>query len=264
MPVTYPESIINKASDAPFSSDRPQISVLNDIPSAYLDAISEFAYGLQLENFFTLTFDPGLPSILTDENNWLNIDQRIKGTSSKQIVDIVQSEGLFKRFGVLFVRGLSIPGYNSNYEMAGSQYRDFKAVPAMGAVAADNRITTQIIDTHISFVDFIIRPWVILNTHYGFVERNPADPQGSLINGLRLNSMTLTQYARTGAYVNRAGNQDVIISASDLQIIKRISLYKCTPVNAPGFDVRQDSNPNSAKNRDVDWVFQDIEIDIPG
>lgn len=263
MPVTYPLSTVNRLSDAPFVSDRPQISRIDDIPSSYLDAISEFAYGLQLESFFTLTFEPGLPAILTDENNWLNIDQKIKGTSSKQLIDIVQSEGLFQRFGVLFIRGVSIPGYNSGYELAGSQYRDFKAVPAMGPVQADNRIITQIIDTHVSFVDFIIRPWVILNTHYGFVERNPADPQGSLINSLRLNYMTLTQYARTGATINRANN-DVVISASDLQVMKRISLYKCTPVAAPGFDVRQDSNPNSMRTRDVEWVFQDIEIDIPG
>lgn len=60
---------------------------------------------------------------------------------------------------------------------------------------AQNKVNINFRETNTSFADLIMRPWLILASHYGYVARNPQDSQ-ELLKSPKVN-MTIVQYSPT-------------------------------------------------------------------
>jgi hypothetical protein len=101
-----------------------------------------------------------------------NIDTDIKKMTSEQ----------YQRTdaGCVFINGVSIPAetYSTSYvDLPNGSGRGFIPGIVGGNRASFNPVTTRIIETNRSFTHSVIRPWVILASHYGLVARATDDPK---------------------------------------------------------------------------------------
>ena len=71
-------------------------------------------------------------------------------------------------------------------------------------------------ETNTSFIDFVVRPWVILASHFGMVARNPKDP-AQIAKNMKVN-MHVLQYTRTRPGVSMIPR-------------KAWTFYNCVPYN---------------------------------
>jgi len=231
-------------------------SGIDDIPSRFIDVMSRYAYGLQLSTFFTVHFT--VPEFLTDENV-RDIGHNIIGTTAKNIKQNLVNNQVFADLGCLFCKSVSLPGFGFNTTGAQLNYRDFKGVPVSDSIRYDNRFSMTFYDTHASFADFVLRPWIALISHYGLIARDPNSTNGNLINGLKL-PVTITQFSRTGSVVNA----DTSISSGNIQVNKQIVLLNSCPIDLNnGLELTHSSQGELIMRR-CDWVYQDYAITIPG
>lgn len=237
------------------------LSEIADIPEKYLGALSQFAFGLQLEHFFTVHFD--VPGMITDQE-MSDLNHYISGITSHKIKDVLTNNQLFHDLGCLFCRGISLPPFGADPRFVSSSYRDFKGTPYASPISVNNVLGVTFYDTHLSFTEFILRPWAILLSHYGLCARDPTgqiDPLGPLINGLRVN-LIVTQFSRSGGEILLDTKGGPSLNVSDLKVTKKWVFYKAGPVDlGSGQDYIQ-STQNNLILRKVSWIFEDYSISI--
>jgi hypothetical protein len=95
---------------------------------------------------------------------------------------------LQKTTGCIFCQGFSLPRERANISYANSN-RGFIGGPVVNERATKQNLTLDFLETNLSFVDAILRPWVILASHKGLVAR----PDGESIK----TNITVIQYAKT-------------------------------------------------------------------
>lgn len=107
------------------------------------------------------------------------------------------------------------------------------------AAFSDNNLTLQFRETNTSFVDLIMRPWVILAAHKGFVARkNPAE-------NIKTN-ITIIQYAKT--YQNIS------------QIPRKIwRYYDCVPLSVGTRNLTYDAE--KVETYDVPFIYDRYSIE---
>lgn len=99
-------------------------------------------------------------------------------------------------------------------------------------------------ETNTSFVDFVMRPWVIMSSHYGLVARNPND-QSEVLKNPKTN-LTVVQYTRSKEGLS--------------QIPRKIwRFYNCVPTSISNRDY-SNSEDEGVKNFNTTWTFDNYEI----
>lgn len=132
--------------------------------------------------------------------------------------------------GCYFAQGINIPGEQVSYKYAATpKNRGF-----LGGLYADPRgslpqLDIQFLETNTSFLDFVIRPWIILSSHLGLVARPGDDPEAGATDPLNIKTnITLVQLAKT--YHKRSSVQR-----------KVFRFFNCVP-----FQMGNQNNPTNA------------------
>jgi len=99
-------------------------------------------------------------------------------------------------------------------------------------------------ETNTSFVDFVMRPWVIMSSHYGLVARNPND-QSEVLKNPKTN-LTVVQYTRSKEGLSQIPR-------------KTWRFYNCVPTSISTRDY-SNSEDESVKNFNTTWTFDNYEI----
>lgn len=74
--------------------------------------------------------------------------------------------------GCVFARQITVPGESVNASNEGLDYAGWQAPATIGTRKSYERFTTYFMETNSSFVDYVIRPWLIATSHYGFIARS--------------------------------------------------------------------------------------------
>jgi len=143
------------------------------------------------------------------EGNYNNFD-------ISQAVSILKSYPLNRVIGCVFAQGINIPSGQTldtqKDKIFGDKQRGF--IPGQistGKNTFDN-LTIQFRETNTSFVDFVVRPWSMLSSHFGFVAREAGD-----LRDIKTN-ITILQYTRSYQKIS--------------QIPRKIwTFYNCYPVS---------------------------------
>lgn len=127
--------------------------------------------------------------------------------------------------GCIFAQGADIPDDTLNTNVATiPNNRGFIPGRIAGNRSAFNPLTLQFRETNSSFIDSVIRPWVILGSHAGFVAR---DENNSPELDPRCN-ITIIQYTRSFQKVS--------------QIPRKIwNFYNCVPTSVASRNLTYDS-----------------------
>lgn len=191
----------------------PQVTQLFGLNLPAVPIISTRDYFLtQMESWFSaipmatqwiILIDNYPPGLTT------SIIQGLERTDgSKQGFDIDNAKNILTSFplnkviGCLFANNITIPNEAWNVESASvDNNRGF--IP--GVLGGGRNHEAPVLDigfreTNTSFIDFVIRPWVILAAHFGLVARDPNDTAQALKN-MKVN-MHVMQYTRSRAGVS--------------------------------------------------------------
>jgi hypothetical protein len=191
----------------------PQVTQLFGLNLPALPIISTRDYFLtQMESWFTAIPMATQWIILIDNYpSGLNTSiiqglERTDGSKSGFDIDgaknILASYPANKVIGCLFANNVTIPNEAWNVE---SVYVDNNRGFLPGVLGGGRNHEAPVLDigfreTNTSFIDFVIRPWVILAAHFGLVARDPNDIKQSIKN-MKVN-MHIMQYTRSRAGVS--------------------------------------------------------------
>ena len=187
----------------------PQVTSLFGFNIPGVPLISPRDYFLvQMESWFTalpnstqwiVVIDRYPPALRTSLIQGLErIDGSKKGFNIDTAVNILKSFPLQKVVGCLFANEITIPP--EEYEVISATVPNNRGflpgILASGRKYVPPELVIDFKETNTSFIDFVIRPWVILGSHYGMTAR-PGDVNGKKdIRNMKVN-MTLLQYAMT-------------------------------------------------------------------
>jgi len=165
---------------------------------------------VQMESWFTsipnssqwlIVIDRYPPAIRSSVIQGLErTDGSKKGYNISAAVNILKSFPFQKIVGCLFAHAITIPTEQYEVDVASvNNNRGF--LPGVLGSKRDISTSTQGLqiefrETNTSFIDFVLRPWVILGSHYGMAARpgdtgNKKDPKNMKVN------MTLLNYTKT-------------------------------------------------------------------
>jgi len=191
----------------------PQVSQLFGLNLPAVPVISTRDYFLtQMESWFTALPMSTQWVILIDQYpaglNTSLIQSLERTDGSKQGFDIDGAKNILTSFplqkviGCLFAHSATIPNEAWNVESA---YVDNNRGFLPGVLGGARNREAPVLDigfreTNTSFIDFVVRPWVILAAHFGLVARDPSNPDQAQKN-MKAN-MHIMQYTRSRAGVS--------------------------------------------------------------
>jgi len=207
----------------------------------------------QMESWFTtiplrtqwMLLIQGYPQLLQTEvvqsledraGNYNNFD-------INQAVSILKSYPLNKVIGCVFAQGIDIPSMQklstSKTKVFNDKQRGF--IPGQiseGKNSFDN-LTIQFRETNTSFVDFVVRPWSMLSSHFGFVARQQGD--------LRDVSTTISILQFTRSYQKLS------------QIPRKIwTFYNCFPVSVGNQNLTYDQEAMDINTSE--WTYSNYTV----
>lgn len=183
----------------------PQITNLFGYTVPGIPLISARDYFLtQMESWLTaiplktqwLVLIQGYPKALTTQT--LQTLERTEGNSQNFNIDgavtKLKSFPLNKVVGCIFAQNVGIPEneVNNSTNTENAYSRGFINGVVSGGRNNFSPLQINFLETNTSFVDFVVRPWVILSEHYGYVAR----PPGESIKDVST-TITILQYTRS-------------------------------------------------------------------
>lgn len=201
----------------------------------FIQVLEEWWSSPAMPHLWVVVFD--IPSLLSDLNmklwgedigmgNW-GVDEALKKLHDKY-------ETARNITGCMFAQSVEFPGETTEIEHTGIFNRGFTYSPAMVKRRTPTVLTIHLLETNISYADTIIRPWLILSSHYGLVAR--AD--GTSIKS----NVTAYELAKSGD--------------SSKDVIKRKSwLFKdCFPVRVDQSTRKYDADQHLI-TRETQWQY---------
>jgi len=236
----------------------PQITELFGFNVPGVPLISPRDYFLfQMESWFTsipmstqwiIVIDNYPVALRSDIIQGLEIvDGSKKGWDISTSVSILKSFPLQRIIGCLFANSISIPAeqYNIDSVSVPNNRGFLPGILGSNRQTEPNSLTIEFRDTNTSFIDHVLRPWVILGSHFGMVSRQ-ADVNGTRdFRNMKCN-MTLLQYGRT-------------LNSISMIPRKVWTFYNCMPYNIG--DQSFNYETETVNNFATRWTYSNYTIE---
>ena len=136
--------------------------------------------------------------------------------------------------GCIFANGVGLPGERQTVTNTGIENRGWLKVPVGERREVLEPLRIDFNETNVSFIDFLIRPWLILSSHSGLVARNRYDNvKGDII---------IVNFGKAGVVMDDQGKN------TNQPIVRKMWFFSdCVPVTVNGADYTRgaDSGPES-------------------
>lgn len=234
-------------SSGPFQPDNQALNVGGkfNFRDNFLRLMSNWEFALPNQSLWIAYIDP-FPKALNARD--FIVYEGSDGSRKPNNIDtdvhkLTSSEYQRTEAGCVFINGVSLPAetYSTSYvDLPPGGGRGF--IPGMvgGNRASFNPVTTRIIESNLSFTHSIIRPWLILASHYGLVARPANDIK---------NIKTTLQVIQLGK----------TMAGSPLINRKIFRFYNCvptsyTPANLP-------YNATDLETFEVQWAYSHYNVE---
>lgn len=215
MSLNNPIEIIKKGT---LGSPNLGTTILGNIPSIplisprdyFLQALESWVASPTMSTQWVVLIE-SFPKLLKQE-----IIQELENSSGDKMgwnIDIpvsTLSSYFFQRaIGCIFAQGFQAPGQNNKIKLTDSK-RGFLGSPYLEGRGANELMHLNFLETNLSFVDAVLRPWTILVSHKGLVAR----PEDESVK----TNISIFQYGRTEKFLS--------------QIPRKVwTFYDCCPIN---------------------------------
>lgn len=209
------------------------------------------------------------------ENNSASIGSSTTADSSKEW-NLVKDNEYFNNsinvndadMGCMVIHGVNIPGEQLNFGYNGPKDRG-GLIPVIhqNERLEPQELTMSVYEGNLSFVDTVIRPWIILTGHFGQVTRDIDHPANIKC------TISITQFAKTigrevtnieagqatmgvpGVNTNSAGGAQ----PSTLIVRKQFQFYNACPIRMESSDLTY-GNDQGVMLRNVTWAYSHYSV----
>ena len=165
----------------------------------------------------------------------------------------VWPQGAYKQDTVLFANGVSVPGESVGVARAGMSaesgglHGGLLSAPILKGRKDLSNLEITFIETNVSFIDTIIRPWSVATAQYGLFARSQ-------------NSLQNFKTTVTIDYLDKTGKAN-----EDSETRKRITFSDAAPVEVASYETTYGSTGKSTDIRSTktSWVYSTYSIDYP-
>jgi hypothetical protein len=171
----------------------------------YLDVISKWHTAISVENQWFLWFDlQSVNSIKQDLQSVVNKFDTGKSSSNsggwglldsttKILLDDSNQLSVNNLIGCVFASNVTIPQDSIDIKHEGLDYGGYQAPAVASNRMAYKDLSITFRETNSSFVDFILRPWLVTVGYFGLIARNDKDPKK-----VKCTSLDVSFIGRTG------------------------------------------------------------------
>ena len=194
----------------------------NEILSNWPTAIAP-----QSQWFVSIDFD-NVGVVKSGFNNINNYDNESKSgnissnywnlpnSTTENLISRVNQRGTESLIGCVFVRDITIPSDGVNVENRGLDYGGYQAPTTANTRNKQKKLSMTFNETNSSFIDFIIRPWVVNVGYFGLIARDEGDRK------VKASTVDVIYLARTGP--------------NSPSIVRKIfTFFGVVPINVNGF-----------------------------
>lgn len=236
------------------------------VRSHFLNALDQWEFSLPLNQLWMVFFT--IPRIVTDHmydkfGEALTTDLTRGGINRAH--EYLNTEQYMRHIGCAFAQTVSIPQEQNAIEKVGPTNRGFLKAPILQQRQQFASLNIEFLETNMSFVDFLIRPWIVLSSHLGYVKRT---------NAMRVSvDMMLVNFAKggsnlkyipyTAARANGATSDELNVVNSRGFVPRKIYMFNgCTPINTASERYGY-SSEGSIDRRDTEWTFKRYHVQSP-
>jgi len=213
----------------------------------FLDNLGQWSNSIPLNTQFIAIFDY-FPQGLTT-NIIQNLEPIVNYTGfditlPKTVTTNLKNQGIV---GCIFLNGFNIP--SEELESGHAEIENNRGF-IQGTILKDRRsfaeapLTMNFRETNTSFIDFVIRPWVIMASHFGYVARNLRDPIERLKNPKT--NVTIIQYTRSEQGLSQIPR-------------KTWRFYNCVPLSVQDREYSYNDD-EGVKFYNTQWVYDRYEV----
>ena len=180
------------------------------------------------------------------------------GTARKRLL---KEGNIGYKTGIAFATSINIPGESSEIGSIGPNNRGFLRDPIMQQRTQLQPISVNFLETNMSFVDHLIRPWLILSTHMGFVARKSAL---SNYGGLAT-TITAIQFAKMGTMHRDLRDSTLGTYGPNIKGMepRKIFIFKdAVPVKVDNQDMSYGID-NDLQKRAVEFQYRRYQVFFP-
>ena len=212
---------------------------------SFLNSLSQWTTSIPLNTQFIILID-NFPQGLTTKV-LQSLEPNVHSTGfdidlPKEVSTNFKNQALV---GCIFANQFSIPDDVIEADKASIQNnRGFIAGSVLKNRGNFGNFNLSLRETNTSFVDFVIRPWVIMAGHYGLVARNPDDAEEMLKNPKT--NLTVVQYTRSKEGLSQIPR-------------KTWRFYNCVPTSISQRDYGYQED-ETVKNFNTSWTFDHYEV----
>jgi hypothetical protein len=217
----------------------------------YLSTISEWEASPSLATLWYVVIDIGGLKILGDKNSFISNLNKYESLYfsnwdiSKAVLDSLVKPTLHESssnlWGCVFARQVNIPGEGIETTLD-MNHGGYKSPHVALQRKKPSPLNITFLETNASFVDFIIRPWLVLTSYYGLLAR----PSNGI--NVRCPSINIYQLAKMGGEVG----------SPSLSIRKSFRFYWCAPVNIQDSALAQ--TDESVMNNQVTFIYDGYSV----
>jgi hypothetical protein len=163
---------------------------------------------------------------------------------NNEVTSILLDGGLQARsnlmMGCVFARQVTLPNESVEASNQGLDYGGFLAPATASNRGKYDPLTITMLETNASFLDLIIRPWIIMVGYNGLVARSPSSPKY-----VKANAIDVVMYAKTG-------------QRNPMGIRKIYRFYNAAPISVAGETYSY--NEEGLRYSDVKFVYDKYSI----
>jgi hypothetical protein len=168
-----------------------------------------------------------------------------------------------------FANGVKIPGEGSNSNRVGIDNPTVGGLlsgPTLRGRKALTNFEISFLETNTSFIDFVIRPWIVAGSQFGLYARK-LESAGSVITSnqdFRTN-VTITFLSKAGQTKNtqlqvRGRTGGIQYSSVDPEHRKTITFFNAAPVDLQSYDAAYGNSKTNMRVSAVAWTYSNYEI----
>ena len=246
--------------------------------STFMTALENWSFNVPMQNLWAVVFD--LPPILRPTGE----AGKQAGVGESRVDDILYTMGEFNKnagrdmnarrvikeldqdifqkvSGCLFAQSVIIPGESvqMTWQPPGGNTGGLIGFPLLGNRQQFTSLNIGFRETNLSFIDFVMRPWLILASHLGLTERHPLERLGVK------SDIHVIQFAKAGAALKK-GSSYTGTDAHHENLIpllpRKIWRFKdCTPIRVPQGDYSY--SETSIETKTVEFIYSHYEVRAP-
>ena len=201
-------ALVNGASQQlPYTTPQFGSNLIINFPAphlGFLDALSQYAAAVPLKTFWVVQFK--IPNLIV-EQNLTGLSETFRNNDLAR--QTLSNPKFTRNVGCIFCRSFNFSGENNNSSVPEMDIRGFRSVPYAGGRSSAflNNLNLTFYESTISFIDHIIRPWIVLMSYYSTIARDNGNPGNNAIYDLK-QDITCHLMTRTGVGQTDQQRQD--------------------------------------------------------